>query len=117
MLKRLITIAAEIRRTRRAYVVQVMDYVRMAAQPEISQRDLRERSQAIMDAVESGQAFTVTRAGRPIGELIPLPGRRRFVPREEFAAMSRTAPAISFEALREGLDAAIDQDLDDPFDR
>ncbi len=31
--------------------------------------------------------------------------------------MSRTAPAISFEALREGLDAAIDQDLDDPFDR
>jgi hypothetical protein len=41
----------------------------MAAQPEITQRDLRNRSREIMDAVERGQAFTVTRDGHPISEL------------------------------------------------
>jgi prevent-host-death family protein len=56
--------------------------------PEITQRDLRNRSKEIMDAVENGQAFTVTRDGHRIGELIPL-RHRRFVPRQEFAAMSR----------------------------
>jgi len=48
----------------------------MTSQPEITQRDLRNRSQEIMDAVERGQAFTVTRDGHRIGELIPLRRRR-----------------------------------------
>jgi prevent-host-death family protein len=51
----------------------------MSAQPEITQRDLRNRSKEIMDAVESGRSFTVTRDGHEIGELIPLRRRRRFV--------------------------------------
>jgi prevent-host-death family protein len=54
--------------------------------PEITQRDLRSRSREIMDAVEHGQSFTVTRDGHRIGELVPLRGRRRFVSRDEFAA-------------------------------
>ena len=33
--------------------------------PEITQRDLRSRSREIMDAVEHGQGFTVTRDGHP----------------------------------------------------
>jgi prevent-host-death family protein len=61
----------------------------MSSQPEITQRDLRMRSKEIMDAVERGQAFTVTRDGHRIGELVPLRQRRRFVSRAEFAAMSR----------------------------
>jgi hypothetical protein len=40
----------------------------MSEQPEITQRDLRNRSEEIMDAVENGQAFTVTRGGHRIGE-------------------------------------------------
>ena len=52
----------------------------MSAQQEITQRDLRNKSREIMDAVEGGQAFTVTRDGREIGELIPIRRRRRFVP-------------------------------------
>ena len=44
----------------------------MSSQPEITQRDLRMRSKEIMDAVERGQAFTVTRDGHRIGELVPL---------------------------------------------
>ena len=85
--------------------------------PEITQRDLRNRSKEIMDAVEHGQSFTVTRDGHQIGELIPLRRRRRFVPRQEFAAMSRNAPHVDVEAFRADQDAAIDHEQDSPHDR
>lgn len=61
-----------------------------------------------MDAVERGQAFTVTRDGHQIGELIPLRRRRRFVTREQFAELSRTAPALDLEAYRKDERAAFD---------
>ena len=89
----------------------------MSAQPEITQRDLRNRSKEIMDAVQAGQAFTVTRDGQQIGELIPLRRRRRFVPRAEFTAMSRSAPAISLDAFRADQDLTADHDSDDPYGR
>jgi len=89
----------------------------MTAQPEITQRDLRNRSREIMDAVEHGQAFTVTRDGHQIGELIPLRRRRRFVSRTEFATMSRSAPPIDLEAFRADQDAAAEHDADDPYAR
>ena len=89
----------------------------MTAQPEITQRDLRNRSKEIMDAVEGGQAFTVTRDGHRIGELIPLRHQRRFVSRQEFAAMSRNAPRIDIETFRADQDAAFDQNASSPYDR
>jgi prevent-host-death family protein len=89
----------------------------MAAQPEITQRDLRNRSREIMDAVERGQAFTVTRDGHRIGELIPLRRRPRFVTREEFAATSRGAPALDLEAFRADQEAQLDHLTTDPYDR
>ena len=89
----------------------------MSGQPEITQRDLRTRSKEIMDAVQDGQAFTVTRDGHRIGELVPLRRRRRFVPRGEFAAMSRTAPDISLDAFRADQDATAEQEPDDPYAR
>ncbi|ADI09522.1 prevent-host-death protein [Streptomyces bingchenggensis BCW-1] len=70
-----------------------------------------------MDAVQDGQAFTVTRDGHRIGELVPLRRRRRFVPRGEFAAMSRTAPDISLDAFRADQDATTEQEPDDPYAR
>jgi prevent-host-death family protein len=82
----------------------------MSAQPDITQRDLRNKSKEIMDAVEGGQAFTVTRDGREIGELIPIRRRRRFVPRGEFAATSRNAPDIDLPAFRADQEAAADHD-------
>ena len=89
----------------------------MSAQPEITQRDLRTRSKEIMDAVQGGQSFTVTRDGHAIGELIPLRRRRRFVPRQEFAAMSRTAASVDVAAFRADQEAAADQGLADPYAR
>jgi prevent-host-death family protein len=89
----------------------------MSAQPEISQRDLRMRSKEIMDAVESGQAFTVTRDGHEIGELIPLRRRRRFVSRAEFAATSRAAPQMDLARFRADQDRAYDEGVVDPYAR
>nr|WP_018640239.1 type II toxin-antitoxin system prevent-host-death family antitoxin [Parafrankia elaeagni] len=85
--------------------------------PEITQRDLRSRSREIMDAVERGQSFTVTRDGREIGQLVPIRRRRRFVPREEFAAMSRNAPTIDLEAFRADQDATIDHEAGGAYDQ
>jgi prevent-host-death family protein len=89
----------------------------MSGQPEITQRDLRNRSKEIMDAVQDGQAFTVTRDGHRIGQLVPLRRRRRFVPRAEFAAMSRTATGPDLDTFRADQDATADQYLDDPYAR
>ena len=91
--------------------------VDMSAQPDITQRDLRTRSKEIMDAVERGQAFTVTRDGHRIGELIPLRQRRRFVPRAEFLEMSRGAAAIDLEAFRADQEVAFDHETSSAYDR
>ena len=87
----------------------------MSAQPEITQRDLRIRSKEIMDAVENGQAFTVTRDGHRIGELIPLRRRRRFVPRQEFATMSGTVAIVDVDAFRADQEASADHHAADPY--
>jgi hypothetical protein len=42
-------------------------------------------------------------------ESLPLPQRRRFVSRAEFAAMSGAAPAIDADAFQADQDAAADQ--------
>jgi prevent-host-death family protein len=86
-------------------------------QPEITQRDLRSRSKEIMDAVEDGQSFTVTRDGHKIGELVPLRRRRTFVSRREFAEMSRGASTIDLDAFRVDQDVSADSNLDDPNER
>jgi prevent-host-death family protein len=85
--------------------------------PEITQRDLRSRSREIMDAVEHGQSFTVTRDGHQIGELVPIRRRRRFVSRQEFAAMSGNAPGADLEAFRADQDAATDHGANSAYER
>jgi prevent-host-death family protein len=80
---------------------------------QITQRELRNDSGAIMRGVERGESFTITRNGTPIGRLIPL-RRRTFVPREEVLAAFATAPPIDAERFRADLDTTAEQD---PFDR
>ncbi len=70
-----------------------------------------------MDAVESGQSYTVTRDGHRIGELIPLRRRRRFVTREVFASTSRGAPEIDIDAFRADQAGAEDAQPSDPYER
>ena len=75
---------------------------------EITQRELRNDSGAIMRAVERGESFTISRNGTPIGRLIPL-RRRLFVPREEVLAAFATAPVLDRDQFRRDLDSAADQ--------
>ncbi len=84
----------------------------MSVRPEISQRDLRLRSKEIMDSVERGQAFTVTRDGHQIGELVPLRHRRTFLPRGEFLATAGTS-AVDPDRFRADLDSIIDNEVPD----
>lgn len=89
----------------------------MSPREVVSQSDLRMRSREILDAVERGESFTVTRDGREAAELIPLRGRRRFVSRAEFAAAFRGAPRIDPERFRRDVDAGIDVESLDPCAR
>ncbi|MDR0415731.1 MAG: prevent-host-death protein [Propionibacteriaceae bacterium] len=68
-----------------------------------------------MDAVERGQSFTVTRDGRPMGQLVPL--QRRFVRREQFSTTSATAATVDLAGFRADQDKALDTGWDDAFTR
>ncbi|NJP33522.1 type II toxin-antitoxin system Phd/YefM family antitoxin [Micromonospora thermarum] len=83
------------------------------AHREITQRELRNESGAIMRGVERGESYVITRNGTPIGKLIPL-RRRTFVPRAEVMATFATAPVLDADRFREDIDSAVDQD---PFSR
>lgn len=89
----------------------------VTASDSISQRDLRLRSREIMDAVERGSSFTVTRGGHPVGELVPVRARRRFVSRVDFARSSAGAPDIDLVAFRRDQQAVLDDGLSDPYAR
>ena len=83
------------------------------AEREITQRELRNDSGAIMRDVERGESFTITRNGTAVGRLIPL-RRRTFVPRSEVLAAFASAPALDPDRFRDDLDDAADQE---PFGR
>jgi prevent-host-death family protein len=89
----------------------------MSMETAISQRDLRLRSKEIMDAVEAGERFTVTRDGRAIGELVPLRRQRRFVSRADFFFTSRVAADVDLDRFRDDQAAAYDGELRDPYAR
>lgn len=89
----------------------------MSVPAEVSQRDLRLRSREIMDAVESGTRFVVTRDGHQIAELVPLRKRRRFVPRGEFFFDSPGSPVIDLEGFRADLGGVLFDDALDPYER
>ena len=89
----------------------------MSGTDQITQRDLRLRSKDIMDSVERGETFTVTRHGREIGVLMPLARRRRFVSRETFAAGSRVTPGVDPATLRADQDEYLDDVVSDPYVR
>lgn len=69
----------------------------------ISQRDFRNNSAAVMDAVEAGETYHVTRNGVEVAELRPLPRRRR-LSAEELVARHRRLPRVDPEDLRREAD-------------
>ncbi len=86
----------------------------------ISQRELRNGSAAIMDAVEAGETFHVTRNGTEIAELRPLARRRRFTA-EELVERHKRLPRVDAAELRREADEFFGEDRlsddDNPWER
>ncbi|WP_218854500.1 type II toxin-antitoxin system Phd/YefM family antitoxin [Paractinoplanes atraurantiacus] len=79
---------------------------------EITQRDLRNDSGAVMRGLERGESYTITRNGTPIVRLIPL-RRPTYVPREQVMATFAATAVVDRDRLRADLDAAVEQDPSD----
>ncbi|ORB83932.1 prevent-host-death protein [Mycobacterium kansasii] len=78
----------------------------------IPQRDLRNNNAKVIDEVAAGETFVVTRNGEPVAELRPLRAvRRRFITRDEVAALASTAVRIDHRQFRADLDRLIDQSV------
>jgi len=69
----------------------------------ISQREFRNNSAAVMDAVEAGETYHVTRNGVEIAELRPLPRRRRLTA-EELVEHHRRLPRVDHVRMRQEAD-------------
>ena len=65
----------------------------------ITQREFRNNSAAVMDAVETGETFHVTRNGVEIAELRPLTRRRRLTT-VELVDRHRALPHVDHDRLR-----------------
>jgi prevent-host-death family protein len=75
---------------------------------EIPQRELRTDTSRVLRRAEAGETLCVTVRGRPVAQLGPLAGRRRFVTRERRLARLGGALGPSEAAsLREDLADAV----------
>jgi prevent-host-death family protein len=78
---------------------------------EISQRELRNDSGAILRAVAAGDDFVVTRNGTALAELRPL-RRKRFISRDELVRSAAQLAEIDPHRFRADLEAVARQDID-----
>jgi prevent-host-death family protein len=70
----------------------------------ITQRELRNNSATVMDAVEAGETYHITRNGTEVAELRPLPRRRRLTA-EELVARHHRLPRVDYARMRAEADA------------
>ncbi|TCC22052.1 type II toxin-antitoxin system Phd/YefM family antitoxin [Kribbella speibonae] len=86
----------------------------------ITQREFRNNSAAVMDAVEAGETYHITRNGTEVAELRPLT-RRRQPTAEELIARHRRLPRVDAVAMRKEADEFFGSEDrvgdDDPFER
>ncbi|HVK25309.1 MAG TPA: PhdYeFM domain-containing protein [Actinokineospora sp.] len=71
----------------------------------ISWHELRGSSAAVMDAVEAGETFVVTRDGVEIAELCPLVKRRNLTA-EALVERHRRLPSVDRQRMRADADEA-----------
>jgi len=76
---------------------------------EVTQRELRNDSGAIMRGLDQGETYVVTRNGVAVGELLPLK-RRQYVSADTAVAAFAAAPRIDATRFRTEVDAVLDQD-------
>lgn len=86
----------------------------------ITQREFRNNSAAVMDAVEAGETYHITRSGIEVAELRPL-SRRRELSAEELVARARKLPRVDHGQMRREADELFGGEDrvgdDDPWER
>jgi prevent-host-death family protein len=75
----------------------------------VTVRDLRNKGGEVLDRVERGERVIVTRDGRPVAELRPLP--RRSARTAELIERRKRLPPVDDVALRRDIDAVVDPSL------
>ncbi|WBQ07654.1 type II toxin-antitoxin system Phd/YefM family antitoxin [Kribbella sp. CA-293567] len=70
----------------------------------ITQREFRNHSAAVMDSVEAGETYHITRNGTEVAELRPLSRRRPRPTAEELIAQHRRLPRVDAAQLRRDAD-------------
>jgi len=75
----------------------------------VTVRDLRNRGGEVLDRVERGERVIVTRDGRPVAELRPLP--RPSARTAELIERRRRLPRVDPVALRHDIDTVLDPSL------
>lgn len=76
---------------------------------EASIRDLRNHGGDIVDRVAAGESITVTRSGKPVAELRPLPRGRMTA--AALVQRFKRLPSIDADGFRADIDAVVDQSL------
>lgn len=78
---------------------------------EVPQRELRNDIASVLRRVEGGQRLRVTVRGRPVAELSPVSGERRFASRSEVGAILVEDPLDEGfrDDVREALGGTIDE--------
>ncbi|WP_327696736.1 type II toxin-antitoxin system Phd/YefM family antitoxin [Streptomyces sp. NBC_00459] len=85
----------------------------------ITQREFRNNSAAVMDAVEAGETYHITRNGIEVAELRPLTRRRR-PSAEQLVARHRMLPHVDYAQMRAEADELFEGEErvdDDPWER
>jgi prevent-host-death family protein len=83
----------------------------------ITQREFRNNSAAVMDAVEAGETYIVTRNGVEVAEVRPVTRRRRLTA-EELVERARRLPKVDYAQMRREADELFGEDRigDDDLD-
>ena len=71
---------------------------------EVSIRDLRNHGGEVVDRVQRGERLTITRAGRPVARLVPVP--RTGLTAETLSGRRRSLPTVDHDAPRGMLDTS-----------
>jgi prevent-host-death family protein len=76
---------------------------------DVSIRELRAHTTEVLRRVQAGECLHVTVNGRPVAELVPLPGQATWVPRQHVLDALRQTDGQLHHELAEALPATIDQ--------
>ncbi len=75
----------------------------------VSIRDLRNHGGEVVERAERGERLTITRAGKPVAQLVALP--RSAAPLDELRRRWAKLPDVDPAALRRDIDDILDSEL------